>query len=333
MKMCFLLGNGFDIQLGMKTRYCDFYQSYIHLPSPSPMIANYKTEIALDVDQWSDLEDMLKYQTFGFQDFQNDEDYMDFVDDLLDELARYLRRQNARFRIGDAKGVEDIFETSEARLLQLWQAQQDPALPPPANSTVSYISFNYTEALASLLACGSRNRPLINPHGDLDSSIVLGVNNLLTPAVEFGLDTPVHHPLLDRWLIKENIIEGDGELKERYNQAYQTMFDSECIGIYGMSLGRSDMLWWKLVEDWLCEDEKHILFIFAYVQEQKINTRSPRQRYFNRGEPLKDKFMSYLNSQNAKDHKIEQRVHVVVNPDLFDFEPVVTYDTPASVGT
>lgn len=46
MQITFLIGNGFDIGLGLKTRYTEFYKEYIRLaPNDSENIIKFKQEL------------------------------------------------------------------------------------------------------------------------------------------------------------------------------------------------------------------------------------------------------------------------------------------------
>lgn len=42
MTITFLIGNGFDINIGMATRYKDFYKYYVNLPSECDLIESLK---------------------------------------------------------------------------------------------------------------------------------------------------------------------------------------------------------------------------------------------------------------------------------------------------
>lgn len=47
MNILFLIGNGFDINLGMQTRYTDFYKYYATVPTSKDSILKLKKEIIL----------------------------------------------------------------------------------------------------------------------------------------------------------------------------------------------------------------------------------------------------------------------------------------------
>ena len=42
MKIVYLIGNGFDLNLGLKTSYRDFYKKYIKQKSNSEIVENFK---------------------------------------------------------------------------------------------------------------------------------------------------------------------------------------------------------------------------------------------------------------------------------------------------
>lgn len=56
MKITFFIGNGYDINIGLKTGYPDFLQWYVEQPSEDNLIADFKQIIANGIEYWSDLE-------------------------------------------------------------------------------------------------------------------------------------------------------------------------------------------------------------------------------------------------------------------------------------
>lgn len=88
MNITFLIGNGFDINLGLKTRYTDFYPYYLsqnHDDIISKAIAN-------DYDRWADLELALGQLLGGVTPEQVPE-YLDCKAVLELDLANYLRSE------------------------------------------------------------------------------------------------------------------------------------------------------------------------------------------------------------------------------------------------
>ena len=50
----FLIGNGFDIGLGLETKYADFVTAYLKQPSKTDVIVKLKKAINQDADFWGD---------------------------------------------------------------------------------------------------------------------------------------------------------------------------------------------------------------------------------------------------------------------------------------
>ena len=75
MSTVFLIGNGFDLSCGMKTRYSDMYKEYCKiLPNDSSLIKKFKSDIQKDVyNSWADFElGMAKYAS----ELSNEDDFI-----------------------------------------------------------------------------------------------------------------------------------------------------------------------------------------------------------------------------------------------------------------
>ena len=66
MDITYLIGNGFDINIGLATRYCDFYEYYKQQPSSNKTIAKLKNDIRCNYENWADLEVKLGEYTADF---------------------------------------------------------------------------------------------------------------------------------------------------------------------------------------------------------------------------------------------------------------------------
>lgn len=57
MNVTYIIGNGFDLNLGLETGYQAFYNYYIKVPSPNSQVKLLKDSIEQDgYELWSDLE-------------------------------------------------------------------------------------------------------------------------------------------------------------------------------------------------------------------------------------------------------------------------------------
>ena len=67
MYITFLIGNGFDINLGLKTRYSDFYDYYKYRATKDSVILRWMHEDD-DKGNWADLETALGEKVEGIDE-------------------------------------------------------------------------------------------------------------------------------------------------------------------------------------------------------------------------------------------------------------------------
>ena len=96
MDITYLIGNGFDINIGLATRYCDFYEYYKQQPSSNKTIAKLKNDIRCNYENWADLEVKLGEYT---ADFLEETDFESVFEDIQDNLSQYLEKEQKKFQI------------------------------------------------------------------------------------------------------------------------------------------------------------------------------------------------------------------------------------------
>ena len=119
MNIVHIIGNGFDLNLDLKTSYKDFYDYYIKINSKNEIIELLKREIKSNSENWSDLELALgkftsKIKTVDeFEVIRRDiilnlsnylkviEDSFDFKKVIIGELLMFLGAPNRKLRNGD----------------------------------------------------------------------------------------------------------------------------------------------------------------------------------------------------------------------------------------
>lgn len=110
MNTTFLIGNGFDICLGLDTRYYDFYTKH-YLMLPKDNLLDYLKTFREEIQQyvldetgkedvrgidWSDLEKALGQYSSKLED---PTEYINIVVDVNRELRAYIKKENERFQI------------------------------------------------------------------------------------------------------------------------------------------------------------------------------------------------------------------------------------------
>lgn len=191
--LTFLIGNGFDLELGLDTSFKAFIKWYLTQPCEDKSIERIKEEELSNPksEWWADAEiasgkAIKKYQT-------ELENYLSFIDDFEQNLMVYLQLQQQRCDYGNQSIIFQRFLrfltefTSE--IIQNSNGSQ--FVFPKDDINVRFIIFNYTnivEKLVSILGVNSgisfnggllRITQVNYVHGVLagDNSIVTGVDN------------------------------------------------------------------------------------------------------------------------------------------------------------
>lgn len=152
MNILFLIGNGFDINLGMKTRYQDFYKFYSSIKSSNKLVQSLKDNIANNIENWSDLEIALGKYT---EHLKTSDEFIEVYEDLEDKLAEYLKDVKDKFEFNKIEGKklynflvhpENSLPTADKNLVtafrQKWSNTQ---------WNIFLFTFNYTRSLEKLL--------------------------------------------------------------------------------------------------------------------------------------------------------------------------------------
>ena len=91
----FIIGNGFDIQMGLNTRYSDFYKVYTEIKEKdSELIKWFKGEISKDWENWADFE--LGMGRFS-KEFNNTHDFRLFPTAVGDNIQAILNETSPVF--------------------------------------------------------------------------------------------------------------------------------------------------------------------------------------------------------------------------------------------
>lgn len=88
MNITLILGNGFDLNMGLPTAYSDFYQYYLKLETPSSTDIITK-KIKEEPETWADLERMMGEVSAEY--FQDSKVYVEAYENVRDQLATYLK--------------------------------------------------------------------------------------------------------------------------------------------------------------------------------------------------------------------------------------------------
>lgn len=287
MNVTFLLGNGFDLQLGMATGYKSFLEWYVEMPSNDPDIAQFREFLKDEKGEWwSDAEVAMGNYLGNFSD-SNISIYFKNIRDFKLRLYEYLEYENLRYHIIDEEKVETEFKKfilhSDEDVMLRKSNLHLGANRKHNHLYVNFITFNYTNALDLILdvvqkqnkiletnnSYESRVGKVYHVHGTLDSSLIMGVDNFAQ------LDTTniLDQEKLQRTLIKPIVNDELG--RDEHTNAIKLIQSSNYLVFYGLSFGITDMTWWESVREKLIADINCQVILFTRSKASEIQTIIP----------------------------------------------------------
>ena len=253
MNILFLIGNGFDINLGLPTDYQSFYDFYLKQKSDSEAVSKMKQYLAQErYESWSDLEWGLGQYTAEVSTIGELEE---LYYDLGDHLRYYLEQVSSSLSV--SKEMKDaIFRglREPYSFLPDGMRREIASLVGKHEKNISILTFNYTDTLERILisyrqssklpdtvGVGTGLKDIRHIHMSLkDPDFIMGVND-----VEQIKNKALINDACLRLLVKPHI-----------NQQLQNLVDDECLTmineadlfcLYGLSLGETDKMWWEAI--------------------------------------------------------------------------------------
>ncbi len=271
MNITFLIGNGFDLNLGLQTTYKQFLNNcyLVEFPDDTENIKVFKHFIATDFDNWSDAEIAFGRMTKVFKtQGKNANDYFECYDDFCTRLAGYLEAEKQKLSISENKNAVEAFSNAitTKNIIHGFTPVQQQQIKDSISSfgggfVYNFICFNYTETLdefvelvrSSPKILGIRAKggstiqnsigQVVHVHGYTSKNMVLGVNDehqILSTDLFSGFGSEYMDQIIK--------IRANGLYEEGTDSlAHRIIEQSDLIYIYGMSLGDTDKLWWERI--------------------------------------------------------------------------------------
>lgn len=318
----FIIGNGFDLGLGMKTKYENIYETYIEVPSESNIIKDFKSTLSKrqPYDKWSDFEiGMAEYA----KTLSSENELIECVRDFKGHMVEHLQLENEKFieLINNEGYIHGLINELD-RLFGEFYKCFSPNLIRQLNSIVGLsfnsepriITFNYTTVLDKLInsKASRENRRLKAPlhiHGTLDNDIVLGVDNIeQLKGVSYNISVRGNRAFI-------KTVFNEQYDSERVLKAKRMISNSKIICTYGFSMGESDKTWINLLTDWLKQNSEHHLIVYQYDE-----TKYPKYNFdalMDIEDERKEKLFAYL---NIEDENLRDQIHIPVGYDIFNFK-------------
>jgi hypothetical protein len=324
MNITYIIGNGFDLNLGLKTSYKDFYEYYERTNSPNDDVQSLKNEIKKDENKlWSDLEFALgqytkkvsdpKTMIYIFEDLENNlNNYLLGVDKLIPLTNEKIKS----FFLQDIAKPESYLERTDREKMQnfynFYTAQLDAG--------INIITLNYTSSIEKLLdyqndqpikipfTCFNRRQTnlknIYHLHHALDNTILVGVND----------ETQIANENFRKNLDLREIL-----IKPEANKMRKNGVDNDCkyiikntnlFVLFGVSIGATDKMWWQMITEQLKGNVRMILFNHDENFKKDIELGMKE-----RG--VKSRFLSYSDLSDDLKQTISDHIFVPVNKGIF----------------
>lgn len=328
MNIVYLIGNGFDLNLGMRTKYEHFYD-YLNkrIQEHSSPIKRLLGEINKDTEKWSDFElNLGKY----LKKIELKE-ALELYDELIAFLSEYISKEAKKHNLNAEQSHvfgSYLRNPHRGRLLPAEEKRLNNYIENCRIATrsnawdVKIITFNYTNSIEKLLgfpnyidekwkkshAQSISSIEIEHIHGFIESRLILGVN--------------------DTSQISNDIFHKDTKIADRYiksecNKVYGLEHDEKCqkwlesadlICLFGLSIGDTDKKWWEILGEKI--KEKCKLIMFEYNPTKKFNgNQGPARK--DAVEAVKDKFLSKTSLDEGLKGKARNNIYVGYNVEMF----------------
>ena len=337
MNITFMIGNGFDLNLNLKTGYKDFYKYYIENTKEDIISKSIKNNYEL----WADLELGLGLLLKDIDESQIDE-FLDSKANLEALLTDYLTKESSKLSIVDENKFAEEFTKKVVDFLDGFCTEdknQFKSIISKTTETINYrfITFNYTNILAKMIelvksksdkftshvAVATRHTDVLwtphHIHGTLDGEdLILCVDN---PS---QIDNEIlrNDRRITDYMIKTNVNKALGERKVEI--AKEIIDKSKYICLFGLSIGDTDATWWKYLVEWLNRSDSNRLVLFVrddskvqHSGSQKIRLRDKNRAFFGN--------RSYCTDAKLYD-KIRDKIIIVRNSEIFTYKNIAVED-------
>jgi hypothetical protein len=322
MKITFLVGNGFDLNIGKKTSYRNFYNYYLRQPSKSDLIIKLKNNLKQNYENWSDLELGLGEYTKNIKDI----DEFDFVlGDIIDNLSIFIKNQEIKYDFTEnitndyysyliyperslSRGDKESIELFKNKFGSLWN--------------IDIITFNYSLSIEQILKYDDNEKQISNNpnvklnsikhiHGFSDRRMIIGVNDI----TQLGNENFKNNPDITGSIIKPEINKNIKDLVDE--DCLKIITESSIICLFGISIGDTDKIWWESIGNRLLREINCILIIFFKGENIPINREYLIARKENE---IKTMFKKKANITNEQYETLKNRIYVGYNTDLFKLD-------------
>ena len=328
MNITFLVGNGFDIGIGLKTQYEDFYKEYCvvtkddnkNIQEFKKMLQKRDTDELLKIIDWADFEIAFGKHSEEFK-IEEKELYIERFEDFVSKFNTYLETEENAADYTDENKIAETMKTAVTTYFHVRDRDkaeiQETYNKITDKRVYNIVSFNYTRSIdncARILSNklkSDNNRAvgrIAHIHGYIDFNMIMGVNDASQITnTDFANDIDVSSEIVKP--------QQNTDARTRYeNEVISIINDSHTICIYGMSIGATDKKWWNIISKWLSGHPLRRLVILKYDKNYNSRFTYTQRKFTN---DIVDKFLSYSDLEDDKKTEIKNRIYVGGNHNVF----------------
>ncbi|MBF1322688.1 MAG: hypothetical protein HXM72_03185 [Mogibacterium diversum] len=331
MNILFMVGNGLDLQYGLKTKYTDFFDSQktsynkdniIYQEIYNHFISGSEGKVA---ENWSDLEfeigKLTKEKPELVDILSKQEDYISCFEEVCLDFYEYLKVAQLKFDpTNKCVDFSRLIKTIPEHLYKKDKDRWDICIDNNnlIEDTISIMTFNYTNRLDILyensekVFSGSLKsdkgkttvNPIVHAHGELDNIPILGINDLSQIYDGFNLD-------LANYLIKKEAIDASRENHNERN--FKLINEANLIIIYGMSIGETDKYFWERIARHSIDNGVPIIIYHYYNKGAWRNSHITMQRLYDL---IEKRFIKLSNTTGYNEVYLRNNMLIIINSDM-----------------
>ena len=327
MNITFLVGNGFDRNLGLDTTYSDFVKHYKDNTPQTDALIQFHNYIEDNEDLWSAAELAMGKYTKELNAGAA-EAFSECHTDFCEHLSVYLKGQEKR--IDYERNIDLILSAfSNINLIASSFPTQERAVIEDIikkhngeNTIFNFICFNYTRTLDECLRYVDQSQEILGNHknGTIVHNHRIGtifhVHGTVEKEMVFGVNDDSQISKLDVFdcedgdIYKNMLIKSQANasfLENTDNKSLNLLKNSHLIYVYGMSIGDTDKLWWDRICTWLNGSVDRHLIVHKYSMPAKSVVPVKYQIAERKAKHEITKHSALGNSTRAN---IENRIHI-----------------------
>ena len=277
-KLVFLIGNGFDLNCGLKSRYKDAYEYYLNKTNDdSEIIKKFKKDLRDNHENWSDFE--MGISNYA-KNLSSENELIECIRDFRKSLKEYLTSEETNFYdfINTLEGIKPQINNETNRSLKSFYKGISNNISRSIYeiTEINFITFNYTSVLDNLIyfknlfpgdnqfKMGIDNNTVIHIHGSFINTPVIGIDRIEQLNVSYDLSSKGK-----RTVIKPTF-NSDVD-KNRIERVTSLIWSATYICTFGLSLRLSDLTWREEIISWLQAEKRNQLFVYDFSAYEKTN--------------------------------------------------------------